>query len=294
MPEFLMIRSDSLSQLFHNPNTFSSQFHIIFERSCVTHYFCKTAFHTLIHYFRPFIPKAGFRQKEKEGVYINIQYRHEWKHEISRSDLLSIRSRLRAFAQPDPHAANGQYLIRSLYFDNLQDKALREKIDGVNRREKFRIRYYNGDTSFIHLEKKSKLNGLGTKYSALLSKDAAQKIVDGDIDWMLSSPDSLVQELYCKMRYQGLRPRTIVDYTREPFIYRPGNVRVTFDYNIRTGLSCTDFLNTDCITVPAGDPVVILEVKWDEYLPSIIRDAVQTPGRRVTAFSKYAQCRIHD
>ena len=94
-----------------------------------------------------------------------------------------------------------------------------------------------------------------------------------------------------------LRPnyaRTIVDYTREPFIYRPGNVRVTFDYNIRTGLSCTDFLNTDCITVPAGDPVVILEVKWDEYLPSIIRDAVQTPGRRVTAFSKYAQCRIYD
>ena len=224
-----------------------------------------------------------------------IHYRHEWKHEISWSDLLSIRQRLRAIAKPDPYAVDGRYLIRSLYFDNLNDKALREKIDGVNRREKFRIRYYNNDpSSVIHLEKKSKLNGLGTKYSAPLTAEEAQKIVDGDIDWMLRSPHSLIQELYCKMRYQGIRPVTIVDYTREPFIYSPGNVRVTFDYDIRTGMRCTDFLDPDCVTVPAGDAGIILEVKWDAWLPSIIRDAVQTPGRRVCAFSKYAQCRIYD
>ena len=191
-----------------------------------------------------------------------IHYRHEWKHEISLSDLMSIRQRLRAVAESDPHAVEGRYLIRSLYFDNLNDKALREKVDGVNRREKFRIRYYNGDpSSVIHLEKKS---------------------------------HSLIQELYCKMRYQGMKPMTIVDYTREPFIYRPGNVRVTFDYDIRTGMRCTDFLNAECVTIPAGDAGIILEVKWDAYLPSIIRDAVQTPGRRVCAFSKYAQCRIYD
>ena len=224
-----------------------------------------------------------------------IHYRHEWKHEISWSDLLSIRQRLRAIAKPDPHAVDGRYLIRSLYFDNLNDKALREKIDGVNRREKFRIRYYNNNpSSVIHLEKKSKLNGLGTKYSAPLTAEEAQKIVDGDIDWMLRSPHSLIQELYCKMRYQGIRPVTIVDYTREPFIYSPGNVRVTFDYDIRTGMRCTDFLNPDCVTIPAGDAGIILEVKWDAWLPSIIRDAVQTPGRRVCAFPKYAQCRIYD
>ncbi len=225
----------------------------------------------------------------------NIQYRHEWKHEISRSDLISIRQRLRAVAQPDPHAVDGKYLIRSLYFDNQSDKALREKVDGANRREKFRIRYYNGDPSaVIHLEKKSKLSGLGTKYSAPLTVQEARKIVDGDLDWMMSSPHSLIQELYCKMRYQGIKPRTIVDYTREPFIYGPGNVRVTFDYDIRTGLTSTDFLNPDCVTIPAGNAGIILEVKWDNYLPSIIRDCVQTPGRRVSAFSKYMQCRIYD
>ena len=224
---------------------------------------------------------------------MDIHYRHEWKHEISYADLLAIRARLRVLMERDPHAVDGKYLIRSLYFDNLNDKALREKIDGVNLREKFRIRYYNGDPSVLHLEKKSKRAGLGTKYSANLTPEEAQKLVDGDLAWMMESGRPLVQELYCKMRYQGLRPTTIVDYTREPFIYRPGNVRVTFDYDIRTGLRCTDFLNPACVTVPAGDAPILLEVKWDAFLPAVIRDAVQTPGRRVEAFSKYAQCRIY-
>lgn len=221
------------------------------------------------------------------------KYRHEWKHELNRLDLLMLRQRLRAVMEPDPHAVDGRYFIRSLYFDNLRDKALREKLDGVNKREKFRVRYYNGDPSVIHLEKKSKRGGLGTKYSAPLSGDETRRILEGDLAWMLNSPHSLVQELYCKMLGQGLRPKTIVDYTREPYIYAPGNVRVTLDYDIRTGLSCMDFLDPDCPTIPAGDAPILLEVKWDEFLPDIIRDIVQLPGRHASAFSKYAQCRIY-
>ena len=221
------------------------------------------------------------------------KYRHEWKHELNRLDLLTIRQRLRAVMEPDPHALDGRYFIRSLYFDNLRDKALREKLDGVNMREKFRIRYYNGDPSLIHLEKKSKRSGLGTKYSAPLTREETQRILEGDTAWMLDSPHSLVQELYCKILNQGLQPKTIVDYTREPYIYGPGNVRVTFDYDIRTGLNCTDFLDPACPTIPAGDAPMLMEVKWDEFLPDVIRDIVQTPGRRASAFSKYAQCRIY-
>ena len=221
------------------------------------------------------------------------QYRHEWKHEVNLSDRVAIRQRLRAVCRPDGHAVDGKYRIRSLYFDNLADKALREKLDGVNRREKFRLRYYNFDPTLIHLEKKSKLDGLGTKAVAELSAAEAQTIVDGGLSWMPDSGRPLAQELYHKMRTQGLRPRTIVDYTREPFVYGPGNVRVTLDYDIRTGLQCTDFLNPNCVTIPAGEPVTILEVKWDTFLPDIIRDAVQLEGRRPEAFSKYAQCRIY-
>ena len=222
-----------------------------------------------------------------------MQFRHEYKHEISRADLFVLRQRLRAVAQPDPHAIDGAYRIRSLYFDNAADKALREKLDGVSRREKFRIRSYNDDLSVIHLEKKSKLGGLGNKQSTGLTARQAQSIVDGDCGWMAQSEDALVQELHSKMQTQGLRPKTIVEYTREPFIFAPGNVRVTLDYDIRTGLSATNFLDPGCITIPAGDAPVLLEVKWDEFLPDLIRDAVSLPGRRMSAFSKYAQCRIY-
>lgn len=221
------------------------------------------------------------------------EFRHEWKHEINFSDMIAIRQRMSAIARIDEHAVNGKYEIRSLYFDNLDDKALREKLDGINMREKFRIRYYNGDTSLIHLEKKCKINGLCSKASAVLTADQAQAIADGRYDWMLQSNVPLIQELYSKIFSQGLSPKTIVDYTREPFVYAPGNVRVTLDYNIRTDLNCTDFLNPECVTVPAGDSPVILEVKWDEFLPSIIFDAVQLKGVRSGAFSKYAACRIY-
>ena len=221
------------------------------------------------------------------------RYRHEWKHELSLSDCMAVRGRLRAVAGPDRHAVDGRYRIRSLYFDDLADKALREKLDGVDRREKFRIRLYNGDPSLIHLEKKSRRGGLGTKAVAELSAAEAQAIVDGDIGWMPGSGRPLVQELYYKMRVQGLRPRTIVDYTREPFVYAPGNVRVTLDYDVRTGLGCTRLLDPDCPTIPAGGPAAILEVKWDAFLPDVIRDAVQLEGRRTCAFSKYAACRIY-
>ena len=70
-----------------------------------------------------------------------MEFRHEIKHEINYSDLLIIRHRLRTVAYPDPHAVDGKYLIRSLYFDNLADKALMEKVNGFPVREKFRIRY---------------------------------------------------------------------------------------------------------------------------------------------------------
>lgn len=223
-----------------------------------------------------------------------MEYRHEMKHEINASDRIAIRQRLSCIAKLDSHAVNGKYCIRSLYFDTISDKALREKLDGINAREKFRIRYYNQDTSVIHLEKKSKLGGLGNKQSASLTVQEVQKIIDGDIDWMLFSEKPLVQELYAKMKSQGLRPKTIVDYVREPYVFRPGNVRVTLDYDIRTGLSSVDFLNPNCPTIPVKEAPIILEVKWDHYLPDIIRDAIQLPDARTGAYSKYAACRMYD
>ena len=221
-------------------------------------------------------------------------YRHELKYSITYAEYLEIRKRLVAIMSSDPHVnSDGRYQIRSIYFDNCDDKALREKIDGVAKREKFRIRYYNDDFSFITLEKKMKINNLCLKYDARITEDECRKILDGDISFMKEHSEELVRELYAKMNYQLLRPRVLVSYVREPYIYAPGNVRVTFDSNIRTSLFSQDFLTKEIVDISATDTPkeMLMEVKYDAFIPGIIQDIVQVKNIRQQAFSKYGVCR---
>lgn len=221
-------------------------------------------------------------------------YRHELKYAIPYADYLALRARVRTVMTADPHVnADGLYQIRSIYFDNVDDKALREKIDGIGKREKFRIRYYNDDFSFITLEKKMKIDSLCLKYDAVITEAECRKMLGGDLAWMQTHPEPLVRELYAKMQYQRLRPRVLVSYVREPYIYAPGNVRVTFDSNIRTTLFHREFLTKEVNDISATDTPQdrILEVKFDAFLPQIIQDLIQIPGLRKQAFSKYGACR---
>ncbi len=224
-----------------------------------------------------------------------MKFRHEIKHYIGYGDLVIIRNRLQYLMKRDPFAnAQGEYKIRSIYFDNFEDKALQEKLLGLNNREKFRIRYYNDNLSFIRLEKKSKINGLCAKVSAPLTEGECQLIIQGQFEFLKDSSYSLHQELYAKMKQELLRPRTIVDYTREAYIYEAGNVRITFDKSVRTGINSTDGLNINLPTVESFDSnLMILEVKFDEFLPQFISDAIQTNYSQSTAISKYAACRIY-
>ena len=221
-------------------------------------------------------------------------YRHEMKYQIAYGDYLAMRKRLAAVMEKDPHTMeDGRYRIRSIYFDNTEDKALREKADGVSKREKFRIRYYNDDLSFITLEKKMKINNLCLKYDARITEEECRKLLQGDRGWMKSHPEELVRELSAKMNYQRLRPKVLVSYVREPYIYRAGNVRVTFDSEVRTSLFRQEFLTgkTDDISATDTPKDRILEVKYDAFLPGIIQDIIQVPGIRQQAFSKYGACR---
>lgn len=224
-----------------------------------------------------------------------LHYRHELKYSISPSDDHIVSHRLSNLFEHDKYAdSHGIYRVSSLYFDTPYDKALREKIDGVNRREKFRIRYYNDDTSFIRLEKKMKSGGLCAKKSTNLTLEQSNQIIRGDIDFLLHSEDPLLRELYSKMKGQLLRPKTIVCYDREAFLYGPGNVRITLDRNLRTCLSCTDFFNPNLHFFNISEKITVLEVKYDAFLPDIVRIAVQIPNRQAAAFSKYASCRRFD
>ena len=221
-----------------------------------------------------------------------MEGRHEIKLYVNAADCAQLRTRLRAIAKPDEHAVNDRgYDVRSLYFDNYSDKVVVDKLSGQSRREKFRLRYYNGDTSFIRLERKSKDNKLCRKETAMVSQEQCMSILAGDYE-CLKRPDApLLMELYAKIRYQNLRPKSIVDYHREAYAYRAGNVRVTFDSNVRMSNSAIGFFNPSLVTIPAAG-FIIMEIKYDAFLPDIIRDILQIGWRNQAEFSKYVAARL--
>ena len=224
-----------------------------------------------------------------------VRLRHELKHQISPQEDLVLAGRLRKLFRRDAHAgADGTYRITSLYFDTPYDAALREKLDGVDRREKFRLRYYGGDPDWLKLEKKYKINGLCGKRSARLSRGEAEALLSGEHGFLLRRGEPLLQELYSKLRGHGLAPRTVVCYDREAFLYAPGHVRVTLDRKIRAGRSPLDFLHPERIQIPVLEGLTVLEVKYDAFLPDLVRMAVQVPDRQAGACSKYALCRRFD
>lgn len=218
--------------------------------------------------------------------------RHEYKHYINYIDLLDLRSRLSKVMEMDQHAtAKGGYAVRSVYFDNYADKALYEKTNGVDDREKFRMRLYNADPSLILLQKKSKLRGLCYKSSVKISQNCCLEVLNGDYSSLLTSEEPLMIEFYAKLKYQQLRPRTIVEYWREAYKLDAGNVRVTLDHHIRTSNQPERFLSSGY----PGFPLVnayILEVKYDQFLPEVVRAVTALSSRPTVSFSKYAVSRI--
>ena len=218
--------------------------------------------------------------------------RHEWKHQIAPGEDLVLSARLGRLFPRDSHAgADGSYRVTSLYFDTPYDTALREKLDGVDRREKFRLRYYGEAPTFFKLEKKYKVNGLCGKRSARLTAEEGTCLLSGDDAFLLERGEPLLAELYHKLRGTLLRPRTVVCYDREAFLYAPGNVRVTLDRNLRTCGDSAGFLSPGVFPLKPLEGVTVLEVKYDAFLPDLVRLAVQTPDRRAGACSKYALCR---
>jgi hypothetical protein len=223
-----------------------------------------------------------------------IKYRNEFKHVINKAQAVILKSRLRAVLKPDAHTnENGEYFIRSLYFDTHDDKALGEKYMGVPFREKYRIRFYNHDTSYIKLENKIKRFNSSVKVSFRLTEEEVRKILDGDYDF-LKEKGAPELKFYRELTSEGYVPKTIVDYIRTPFVCPLGNVRITVDSDLRSPVGgLTDIFNPQSPTVSVfPDERCVLEIKYDEYIPDYIHKIVQQfDGTRTASMSKYAACR---
>lgn len=226
----------------------------------------------------------------------NIPLRHELKYLIAPSELNVLRSVLKPVMQLDPNGdENNEYHIRSLYFDTINDDALADKIAGVGNRKKYRIRIYNFSDRVIKLECKSKYGDLISKQSVSIPRELAEQLIAGDPDGLQRMRHPLFHDVFREMRTHLLRPAVIVDYIREAYIHPAEEVRVTFDKQLRTGLYSTDLFNPQIPTYPVFDlPIEVLEVKFDEFLPTYIQSILSGITAQRSAVSKYTHCRRYE
>ncbi len=222
-----------------------------------------------------------------------MQYRNEWKYEVSGGDLVVLGARLAPLLAADRHHRPGGYAIRSLYFDDMQNSCMRENEAGVDDRRKYRIRLYNGDTSVIKLEIKEKLRGMTHKTSCTITPEQCRGIMQGTPPPIGPDTPRPMNLLSVAMRTRNMAPKVIVEYERTAYIGRLGNVRVTFDRNISASAAVARFLEPQVpLTpiLPAGQHV--LEVKFDEFLPDPVAQVLELGRLRRTAFSKYYLSRL--
>ena len=217
-------------------------------------------------------------------------YRNEWKYLLTNQELSLLKSRVLQILEIDPHTpANGRYLIHSLYFDDYVNTSLVTTNSGLSKRFKWRVRYYGDDLSYIVLEKKEKKESRCHKKSCRLTIDEYKKIVDGEmLDLVYDTEKSLIKELAVDMLTKGYKPNIIIDYERIAYVEPITNVRITFDMKISASYELDKFIDVDYLNfyvMPSG--MNLLEVKFDDILPSHIRRIVESYGFKQTSFSKY-------
>lgn len=218
------------------------------------------------------------------------QYRSEWKYMLRNQELALLQSRISQIMDLDPHTPpNGRYLIHSLYFDDYKDTSVYTTDSGLSDRFKWRIRYYGDDLTYIVLEKKEKQESRCYKKSCRITIDEYTRIFSGDIvDLVWETDKSLIRELAADMMTKNYKPKVIIDYERIAYVEEITNVRITFDMKISASYELENFLDGDYqkfYILPSGTNV--LEVKFDEILPSYIKNIVESYSYNQSSFSKY-------
>lgn len=223
--------------------------------------------------------------------------RHEYKFSVNEKDLLMLGMRLEPLIARDAHVGEqGYYHIRSIYFDDYHNSSFYSNEAGVDPRVKYRIRIYNAGDASIKLEKKIKENGMTRKYAAPLSRQQADMLIRGQllpIDQKdLESYPPLLAQFLLLMRTRRMQPKVIVAYDRIPYVDRRGNVRITFDRNIAASVDFPHFFEKEMQKIPLLPPGEhLLEVKYDEYLPAVLKQQLDLGKLRQETFSKYYLCR---
>lgn len=222
-----------------------------------------------------------------------FRLRHELKYEIDQLQHQFLQKKLSALLKPDSNmGSRNSYNVRNLYFDDYRDTAFCEKQAGVSDRKKYRIRIYNHSDAFIKFERKTKISQYILKESTRITRGEADQIIAGNLRFLAESKEHLLRDFYVESRCNLMRPVVIVEYNREAYVHPIGNVRITFDTDLRTGLGPTSFFDCDICTMGVVNrPGVILEVKYNEVIPQYICGLFPNTIRPRVAIGKFVLCR---
>lgn len=225
--------------------------------------------------------------------YLNNTLRHEFKYIIHEREYVGLKARLSTMMHPDENSGEEGYHIRSLYFDDIYHTAYFEKLSGVQYRQKYRVRIYNLSDENIKLERKEKFGDFISKKSINLSKEEFYWLIHKEnLEFLLQKNSDMAKDMFWDMRTKLLAPAVIVDYVREVYVMDEGNVRITFDQHLQAGIDTSNIFDRNVTLINVLEPnTMVLEVKYDDYLPAFIQAAIQIPVHRREAVSKYIYCR---
>jgi len=220
-------------------------------------------------------------------------FRTEHKYYLHIHDYQSLRHQASTMLLMDPNSVSlDGYCIRSLYFDGMHDHALHDKNNGVFGREKYRIRIYNGKDDVIAVERKSKRGDFVNKESFRINREEYELIRSGSYDFLQKKNSPLMRDFYIALSHRAFRPTAIVEYWREAYVYEYGNVRITFDKKLSAGVNSYDLFDSNLVLEEAiAVPQTIMEVKFDAFLPDVIRNIIQPQSHHRSSISKYVICR---
>jgi len=214
--------------------------------------------------------------------------RQEKKYLINLEQYYYLSRRFESLLIEDKHSSGDGYLVQSLYFDSLDDDDYREKIDGVDVRKKIRLRNYGADSPSAKLEMKQKQGMMQKKRSLTLNREQSQRVIAGDYSALLEHSSNFAGECFWIMNMQCYRPKAVIMYTRKVFIAHENEIRITFDHDIKGSESNYDIFSHDLIGNTLFDPfLVVMEVKFNGFLLSYIKDIINEVNASETAVSKY-------
>lgn len=219
---------------------------------------------------------------------MNEVLRKEKKFLITIDEYYRIRSKLKKIIKIDNNSRDDGYIVRSLYFDTIDDTDFENKENGINLRRKIRLRNYGSDSNFANLEIKQKQGEFQKKRSLKLSKEDAERLIAGEYSILLKYNEGFAYECYCLMNMYCYKPKVVVEYKRDAFIVKENKIRITLDHNIKATESNFNIFDKSLNqNLMMNNFFVVLEVKYNGFLLSYIKDLLNDVNKSEISVSKY-------